>query len=269
MDDMALRQYLGNLRAEYLMGGYLRCPADWKDIDYTPDYHKFYFIRGGECELVVGGQVIRPKPGELVLMPAGVRQSYYQISDRLVEKFWCHFHAEIGGVSLFELLEAPLVANVDDCPGLESVFRRLLAAHAAGSVPAALEEQAALRELIARYLALSHAVLRAPGVKPDFRAVLRYIELHLREDIPVAALAAIAGLHPHYFISRFKSHFGCPPMQYIRRRRLETARVLLRTTALPVGDVADACGFGDPFYFSRLFKKATGFSPSSFREYRL
>ena len=269
MGDMALRQYLGNLHVEYLMGGYLKCPADWRDIDYTPEYDKFYFIRGGECELVIGGRVIRPRPGQLVLMPAGVRQSYYQVSDNLVEKYWCHFTAGIGDVSLFELLDSPLVVEVDDCGRLEEIFRRLLAAHCSHTVPAVLEERAALLELIARYLALAHATLRAPGTKLDFRPVLRYIELHLREDIPVSTLARIAGLHPHYFISRFKSHFGCPPIRYIRRRRLENAKNLLRATDLPVGEVGDASGFRDPFYFSRFFKKETGFSPTSFRQYHL
>ncbi len=269
MDSLAMRQYLGNLQVEYRMGGFLRCPPGWQDIDYTPDYHKFYFIRDGECELVIGGQVIRPKPGEMVLMPAGVQQSYYLVSNNRVEKFWCHFTAAIGGVSLFDLFESRPVVRVADCAGMEALFRRLFAAHGSDSVSAVLEERAALLELIARYLTLSQAALRPAGEEIDFRPVLRYIELHLRQDIPVADLAGIVSLHPRYFISRFKSRFGCPPKQYIGRRRMENAKTLLQTTDLPVGAVADACGFTDPFYFSRLFKRVTGFSPTDFRSLRL
>lgn len=271
MESVPCRQYLRNLQAECLIGGYLKCPPGWRDIGYTPDYNKFYFIRDGECELVIGEQVIRPRPGQLVLMPAGVKQSYYHISDRYVEKYWCHFTADIGGMRLFDVIRTEPVVEADDCPRLESLFTRLLRSHSGRTVTSLLTEKAALLELIAYYIDHSHAVFRPDfqGGSADFLPVLEYIERHLRQDISVDTLARIAHLHPNYFISSFKNHFGCPPKQYIRKLRIEKAKSLLRTTDEPVSMIAGATGFGDLFYFSRIFKKETGFSPTTFRGYRI
>ena len=59
---------------------------------------------------------------------------------------------------------------------------------------------------------------------------------------------------------------GIPPGKLIHERLLLEAKRLLRYSDLPVADIADQLNFEDPSYFSRFFKKHTGFSPSEFRE---
>ena len=58
---------------------------------------------------------------------------------------------------------------------------------------------------------------------------------------------------------------GEPPLAYVGRRRLETAKRLLRNSEIAVGEVARRSGFASPSHFSDSFRRHTGMAPSQFR----
>lgn len=78
-------------------------------------------------------------------------------------------------------------------------------------------------------------------------------------------LAAICDLSPHHFCRAFRAEIGLPPHRYQMVRRVERARELLRDTDLSIAAVGEAVGYDDPGYFSRLFKRETGFAPREMR----
>lgn len=78
-------------------------------------------------------------------------------------------------------------------------------------------------------------------------------------------MAEIAHLSPYHFHRAFRNLFRETPAQYVTRRRLETARHLLRTTALSVLDISLTVGFQTPEAFSTLFRRRTGQPPSAWR----
>lgn len=59
---------------------------------------------------------------------------------------------------------------------------------------------------------------------------------------------------------------GFTPMQYILSIRISSAQSLLETTEYNIAEIAAIVGYDDPLYFSRLFKKQIGVSPSEFRK---
>ena len=83
--------------------------------------------------------------------------------------------------------------------------------------------------------------------------------------LSVADLANAAGYSRFHFTRLFTQSEGMPPGEFIQRQRLALAVQMLQTTALPIKAVALRCGFRDPQYFGRSFRKAYGVPPGSFR----
>lgn len=96
---------------------------------------------------------------------------------------------------------------------------------------------------------------------------IAYIEQHYQEKLSVAELAEMSYYSERQFIRLFKAAFGCLPVQYITRLRINNARELLINTQLPVTEIAQRCGYSDSSYFSKLFQKECGASPRDFRKY--
>jgi AraC family transcriptional regulator len=97
------------------------------------------------------------------------------------------------------------------------------------------------------------------------RIVAAYIEEHLAEPIPLAALAQLARLSSYYFCRAFKRSFDVPPHRYQINRRIERAKALLANPCQSVTDVALTLGFSETSSFSTAFRQATGTTPSGYR----
>ncbi len=86
------------------------------------------------------------------------------------------------------------------------------------------------------------------------------------EPWTLKTMAGFCHLSPDYFSHVFKKAAGMPPIQYLNRLRVAKARELLVSEGLTVSAAAFLTGFGDPLYFSRVFKQFTGVSPEGFRK---
>ena len=93
-----------------------------------------------------------------------------------------------------------------------------------------------------------------------------YMSLHFKEKDCLLKAVAGSGLTARRFCDLFKSHFGVTPNRYIVMRRVECAKGMLQIQPLMVTSVAEACGFSDVYYFSRVFKREVGVSPKKYKE---
>lgn len=97
------------------------------------------------------------------------------------------------------------------------------------------------------------------------RAVARYIEDHLNEQICLATLARLVRLSAHHFCRSFKQSFGIPPHQYHVQRRMESAKALLADPTISVTEIGLTVGYSQASAFSVAFRKITGWAPSEYR----
>jgi len=99
------------------------------------------------------------------------------------------------------------------------------------------------------------------------RAVKVYLQENYRQPYSLERLAAAFSLKPAYLLRLYRRACGSTPTQDLKAIRIERAkRLLAGHPDLEVKQVAAASGYGDPLYFSRIFKEATGHSPSAFRD---
>lgn len=92
------------------------------------------------------------------------------------------------------------------------------------------------------------------------------IEKHLKDELfKVEHLAQELFIDPSNLYRKLKALTGMPPNRYIRSLRLAKAKNLLLYSDLSVASIAEECGFSDQSYFSRIFKKENGLSPTKYR----
>jgi transcriptional regulator GlxA family with amidase domain len=106
---------------------------------------------------------------------------------------------------------------------------------------------------------------RLTRVDEGLEQVRRYLDEHFREPIDVPALARRFQVSQNYLARRFRARHGMTLQRYLLSRRVEFARHLLTVTRMPLKAVAIEAGLGNPQYFHRQFRRATGLSPSDER----
>ena len=94
----------------------------------------------------------------------------------------------------------------------------------------------------------------------------RYIQKHYLEPLKLEDVSKRIGFNATYFSSVFKKETGKNFLDYVTELRMNKAKQLLCSGEMSVNDVAEAVGYQDLKYFSRLFKKNAGISPSDYKK---
>ena len=95
---------------------------------------------------------------------------------------------------------------------------------------------------------------------------LRYIEQHYSEPISLENLAQSAHVSKSECLRCFKASLQMAPYQYLMEYRLSKAAQLLRSTDLPVGEIAGRVGFSQASHFGKCFREKTGLAPGAYRK---
>lgn len=130
--------------------------------------------------------------------------------------------------------------------------------------PAEIEAAVQIMEACTSYIL--HKELILPQSSKYIEAAKAYIEQHLGEMLDTERLCEALGIGRTKLYEIFNTELGTGVSQYILRRRMHRAKKLLRTTELPIKQIADMVGFADYNYFGRVFKKTYGRSAKSYRK---
>jgi AraC family transcriptional regulator, melibiose operon regulatory protein len=95
--------------------------------------------------------------------------------------------------------------------------------------------------------------------------MLTWIDAHYADSVTVTQLADSAGISVRECQRSFSATLHTSPMNYLMNYRIAAATELLRTTNLPITEIALRCGFESPSYFTKQFKSLIGKSPRQYR----
>jgi len=101
------------------------------------------------------------------------------------------------------------------------------------------------------------------GLSPrQLKRVIEHVEVHVDQRLALAELAAVAGVSASHFKALFKRSTGLPVHQYVIRRRVERARLLLLEKTATIADVAAQTGFANQSHLARWMRRVAGVSPT-------
>ena len=95
-----------------------------------------------------------------------------------------------------------------------------------------------------------------------------YIEKNFKKDISLDEVSQEVDMSSYYFSKLFKEVSGYNFIEYVTNMRIDRAKELLSDGRLSMKEICMEVGYGDPNYFSRIFKKCVGVTPTEFREGR-
>jgi AraC-like DNA-binding protein len=208
--------------------------------------------------------------GDIAVMRPGVEQEYWSDATSPWDLFWVHFDGS-ACAKLVEQIRAfggggPTV-HVGIDPKLRERFMDLVLLHEAWGAGMHPRVDCELLALLSQILQRLHR-LAASGndVRLDTGRVEAWVQERLTQKIVLGDMAKHVHLSEAHFCRLFRAAYGESPMHYVIRLRMGRACHFLRETSSKVADIAGAVGYGDPYYFSRLFAKFVGVSPRQFRE---
>ncbi len=254
----------------YLQGvGYYPKAAGHQMTRQNHDDHLLLFCHSGKGMIQVGRQSQTVSKGDLVLLPQGTPHHYQADTQDPWSLYWVHFAGQQSQafVDHLALPASTYVIPLGQHPKLISDFDALLAIRATGYNMNAFIHGAQVLKQMLTYLALlaTHRI-RQTGHFLDLQSIQTIMEEQLAGNIDLDALADQANLSKFHFIKRYKALTGYSPIQHFIHLKIERACYLLDISNQSINAVAQALGYDDAHYFSRLFRKVTGVSPSQYRQ---
>ncbi len=104
------------------------------------------------------------------------------------------------------------------------------------------------------------------GISKFIQNSCEYITGHINEKISISELAAKAGYSEYYFSRKFKNEMGCSVNEYVTKKKIERAKVLLESTNTSILDISLELSFNSRSYFSDTFQRIVGMSPGEYRK---
>ncbi len=261
----------------------VRCEPGWSLrpgwYDVNTDYD-FWFVWAGRGWMKVSGRRIELRPGICFWMRPGGDYIAEQDLDHRLGVTAVHFdlcHAD-GQVCAQRDQLPPESCELTDVGYVDNVLRRVweitLGQHdrTGRMVDLVTTAEDLLKALVMEYAlaADQRTQVHRGDISWHHQKVVQVIAQQITEqpaDAPsVEELAQQAGYSAAHFSRMFQKVTGMTPRDYIVRARLSRATHLLNESTLNVGQIADALGYSDVYFFSRQFRQRMGVTPTAYRK---
>ncbi len=229
-----------------------------------------YCTEGGG-EVRVNQRSLAVRPGDLVLLRNGLPHAYAADARDPWSIYWVHFdgHLSQAFVDALELSPQDPRLPLGHQSRLIGDFQQFLEARRTG-----YNRQAFIHASLMLQQILGAVALLRPQIKArhqggfDLEQVHSLMQQHIHEQLDLDTLAAQVNLSKYHFAKRYKELTGTSPINHFIHLKIEYACQLLDLSDKSVKEIGYAVGYEDAYYFSRLFKKVLGLSPSQYRSSR-
>lgn len=222
----------------------------------------FYFDNSEMDTVVSAGNMVLYRPKE--------PQRYVYFGTDQTEVFWVHFTG--GNVKNilrgYGIQDNMRIINTGTSPEYTRLFKQMIQ-----ELQRCQTDYKDLLVLLLQQLFISihrqitkEHKLKNEYLDSEMEIAMQYFNDHYNAEINIEEYAASRGMSVSWFIRNFKLYTNTTPMQYIVSLRIANAQMLLETTNYNVTEIGNIVGYDNPLYFSRIFRKQKGISPSEYRK---
>ena len=179
-----------------------------------------------------------------------------------------HYNLPIEEAILFPLAEQDFLIHTGYNPQIINDVQQLIESYLFPGNMAIVKSKTLFMNLLEHILiAAKMQVLNSDSELME--RALQYIHENYAEQLSVSNIAHEFGIERRRFAYLFEQHTGMNPSTYITEYRIRRAKDLLEYGVIPINEISESVGYVDCFYFSRVFKKCTGLSPSAYRKIKM
>ena len=255
-----------------------------------------FMVEDGEGELVYEGKRYDLKPGDVVFIDC--RKAYSHSTGNIQELCdghstdnahsaaekdggklwslrWCHFYGPSMPAIYAKYCERgglPVIRGADMACGADpsqysTILSDIYAMASSSDYIRDMRINGKLNDLLTLLMESSWHQGNSSNApkKMDISIVKSFLDEHYSENLSLESVASQFFIDKHYLARLFKEQYGVTLVTYLQQVRITHAKRMLRFTDKSIEEIGLECGIGELNYFSRVFKKLEGVSPSEFR----
>lgn len=239
-------------------------PIDQYVLIYCVDGNGFFVLNNREYQV---------EKNQFFILPAGRPHIYGAKEGGSWTIYWVHFCGEHAAIYA-EGMQTPQNINVAQNSRIRdriNIFEEILSTLHAGESTTSVDIEALryVSSLLHHFLAsmrfLGQFRKAIPAGGSIVEAAIHYMQENIENRITLQNVLDYVGYSQSHFSAIFKKSTGESPLAYFNKLKIEYACKLLKETDLRMNQICYKIDIEDPFYFSRLFSKAKGISPTEYR----
>ena len=229
-----------------------------------------HYVTKGYGTFKFNGKVYNLKQGDIFILLKGMQVEYVASIDDPWEYYWIGF----SGSNANEYLNRTSITNscVANCKENSKIPQIILNMCEISKTynPSKSDDILLLKELYSLLYALIEEFPKPFEYKDKelhtyIQDALNFINSNYMHSITVQEIADYVNLSRSYLYKMFIKNLGISPQRYLINLRMYKATLLLKSTKLPIGEVANSVGYSDSLLFSKTFSKHFSMSPLNYR----
>lgn len=272
--------------------------TSWQIVD---NYNILIFISDGCCEIAYNNEIHRLEKGDVFFVPAKQAYTRYPVNDTLCTMQYVHFtlqedpvqtdpsvlHSSISEIQQRlnmqalsdETVQYPSTIYIEnkikntEYDKLKDLFANINMFSTNRQIMCGMQSQVNLCNILV-YLSKNtvEAILTDSNIKNSvsfpqaLKKALKYIVKHSSRQITLDELAEYCHISKHQLIRYFKRNLGTTPINYINDYKIAKAKdMLYHQSPISIKEISEELGFSSQYYFTKVFTKTTGETPSAYR----
>lgn len=230
------------------------------------DYQLLY-VSSGKAFFTFDGQEQEAAAGSMALYRPGESQRYYYYAEDEPEVCWIHFSGSAASEMLDKIgFSQSHILSLGHSFNFSELFSRIIVELQLRR-PCFEEFLCLLLQELFQGIQRSQLESFADRFRnqKEMEESVRFFNESFSQNICIEEYAKNQHMSVCWFIRCFKRYMGITPMQYLTSIRIGKAKELLRNTNYSIQEIGGLVGYENPLYFSRIFHKQTGHSPSAYR----